>query len=208
MKNIIKISLILSVFAWTLTNCKKDNDETTTSNAKTFIINATDYSSWSYFSFEIGDTLAVSNPADTSCWDIAFQRYMVKTNGGKSGSGQAAVFNSKLTGQSGFNSLISVPDSAIFTTDDTVKVEGYNSANPKVPLVKKYVLNEPLYGWFTLKQGASSTLIPTDNIYIVRTATGKYAKLWIQSYYSDTDAKAGYIKIMYTYHKDGSKNLE
>jgi hypothetical protein len=207
MKNILKLIFVIPVVTILLSGCN-DDDETTTQNAKTFVINATNYSSWAYFSFENGDTLAVNDPTDTTSWDIAFQRYMVKTNGGKSGSGQAAAFNSKLVGQSGFNTLISVPDSATYTTDDTVKVEGYNSANPKVPLVNKYILNEPLYGWFTLKQGASSTLIPTDFIYVVKTATGKYAKLWIQSYYSDTDAKAGYIKIMYTYHKDGSKNLE
>lgn len=202
-----------------LTNCKKDDDNNPGNNdttkisdtsffTKTFVINASSHSTWAYFSFAKGDTVKITEPGNSLDWDIAFERYMVKTNGGKSGIGQCEAFKSAVKGQTGFDNLKLVPDSAVYMPDDTVVVYGYNPANPSVPTINKYILNEPLYNWYTIKPGTSSTLVPVDNIYIVKTAKGKYVKLWIQSYYSDIDAKAGYIKILYSYQGRGTKTFE
>lgn len=209
MKNIFKITLLFFAIALLATNCKKDETSTPAKTIDTTIVlDASSHSAWKYYSFETGDTVKIADPSNSSEWDIAFQRYMVKTNGGKSGKGQASSFMSTLKGESGFNALSVVPDTAEFSADDTVKVYGYNPANPSVPSVTNYILNAPLYGWYTLQSGAVSTLVPNNNIYVAKTATGKYVKLWIQSYYKDADASAGFIKIKYVIHKDGSKNLQ
>jgi hypothetical protein len=71
-----------------------------------------------------------------------------------------------------------------------------------------YIINPVLYTWFTLEFAAQGTqIVPTDYIFIVRTATGKYAKVWFKSYYSATNA-SGFINFQYKYQPDGSKNLE
>jgi hypothetical protein len=49
--------------------------------------------------------------------------------------------------------------------------------------------------------------VPADYIYIVKTATGKYAKIWFKSYYSPENI-SGYVTFQYKYQPDGSKNLE
>lgn len=50
-------------------------------------------------------------------------------------------------------------------------------------------------------------IVPTDYIYIVRTGTGKYAKVWFKSYYSTANV-SGYGTMQYKYQPDGLKNLE
>lgn len=208
MRNLIKYSVIYSSILLFAASCEKDNDNNTSENKSAAVIDATSESAWKYYSFSKGDTVKVADAQNSTEWDIAFQRYRVKTNGGKSGKGQAAAFMTSLKGQAGFDALIQVPDTAVFATDDTVVVYGYNPANPSKPTETKYILNAPLYGWYTLQQGAATALVANNNIYVLKTATGKYVKLWIQSYYNDADAKPGYIKIKYFYQKDGSNKLE
>jgi hypothetical protein len=206
MKKIFKLSTV-ALATLILVNCS-DEDTSTPISSKSIVLDASSKTAWKYYSFEKNDTVAIANPETSVDWDIAFMRYMVKTNGGKSGSGQAEVFKSSLTDQAGFDALTTVPDTAVFTKDDTVKVYGYNPANPQVPSVTNYILNAPLYTWYALKTGTSSTLVPTNAIYVLKTAKGKYAKLWIKSYYKEADATPGFISISYTYQGDGSKNLK
>jgi HmuY protein len=189
-------AIIISV----LSACKKQ-DTSPTIQAQTFEINATGSTVWKYFSFAENDTIAVADPANSNEWDIAFERYRVKTNGGRSGNGMGSAANSYLKGQSGFDALKVVSDTATFVADDSVDIaiqQGYAT----------YVLNPVLYTWFSLEFATQGTqIVPTDYIYIVKTATGKYAKVWIRSYYSASNV-SGYINFQYKYQPDGSKNLE
>ena len=191
----LSVFIIIGVFA-----CKKDNKQAPIQD-QTFEVNSTGSTTWKYFSFSSNDTVTVTDAANSSAWDLAFQRYRIKTNGGKSGSGSGSAANSYQKGQTGFDALIIVSDTATFAKDDSISIaiqQGY----------AYYVVNPVLYTWFTLEFATEGTqIVPDDHIYIIKTATGKYAKIWFKSYYSPENI-SGYVSFQYKYQPDGSKNLE
>jgi hypothetical protein len=180
--------------------CKK-NDSIPTIQSQTFEVNSTSSTTWKYFSFASNDTITVTDPLTSSAWDLAFQRYRIKTNGGKSGNGLGSAANSYFKGQTGFDAFKIVSDTATFVADDSMLIaiqQGYAT----------YVVNTKLYTWFTLEMATQGTqIVPSDYIYIVKTGTGKYAKVWFKSYYSASNV-SGYVTIEYKYQPDGSKNLQ
>jgi HmuY protein len=50
-------------------------------------------------------------------------------------------------------------------------------------------------------------LHPKPNVYIIRTADGKYAKMRIISYYCDGGQASGCFTIEYIYQGDGSRRF-
>jgi hypothetical protein len=180
--------------------CKEDDDTTKVINSKTFTVNASSKTDWVYFSFATGDTLKVADPANSTSWDLAFQRFNIRTNSGLSGKGVGGVYNTKKTGESEFSNLNKVPDAATFVTDDSVSTIGAMGKTVKV------LANPALSDWYIYTEG-SSTLLSNSYTYVIKTADGKYAKLMISSYYNQQGI-AGYFTINYVYQPDGSKNLE
>jgi len=197
MKKIFYLSavVLVSFFA-----CKK-TDNKQPIQSQDFEINSTNSTAWKYFSFANNDTVTIADPANSTAWDLAFQRYRIKTNGGLSGNGTGSAANSYLKGQTGFDGLKVVSDTATFKTDASISIavqQGYAT----------YIVNPVLYNWFSLEFAAQGTqIVPTDNIFIVKTATGKYAKVWFKSYYSPTNL-SGYVSFQYKYQSDGTKTLE
>lgn len=195
-----KYVFLSSIIIATFLSCKKE-DAKLPIQAQTFEINSTGSTTWKYFSLSSNDTVTVADPTHSNTWDLAFQRYRIKTNGGESGSGSGSAANSYQKGQIGFDALKIVSDTATFKTDKTVSIaiqQGY--AN--------YVVNPLLYTWFSLEFTTQGTqIVPSDYIYIVKTATGKYAKIWIKSYYSATNL-SGHVTFQYKYQPDGSKSLQ
>lgn len=197
MKKIIYLAPLLAAF---LFSCSK-NDENPPLESQSFEVNSTSSTTWKYFSFEKNDTIVVADPATSNEWDLAFQRYRIRTNSGKSGNGMGAAANSYKKGQSGFDELKVVSDTSTFVTDNEIQIavqQGYAT----------YIVNPMLYTWFTIEMASQGTqIVPSDYIYIVKTAKGKYAKVWIKSYYSATNV-SGYVSFQFKYQPDGSKNLE
>jgi HmuY protein len=197
MKKVIYLSAIVIVLSL---SCKKQ-ETTPPIQAQTFEINSTGTTTWKYFSFANNDTITVSDPATSTEWDLAFQRYRIKTNGGKSGNGSGSAANSYQKGQTGFDALKTVSDTSTFAVDDSISIaiqQGY----------AYYVVNPKLYTWFTLEFATQGTqIVPSDYIYIVKTGTGKYTKVWFKSYYSAANL-SGYVTFQYKYQPDGSKNLQ
>lgn len=197
----MKKNVFLSVFIIaSFLACKKEATSTPI-QAQTFEINSTGSTTWKYFSFATNDTITVTDPANSTAWDMAFQRYRIKTNGGLSGSGSGSAANSYQKGQTGFDNLKVVADTTTFALDASIDIavqQGYAT----------YVVNPLLYTWFTLEFATQGTqIVPSDYIYIVKTGTGKYAKVWFKSYYSATNL-SGYVTFQYKYQPDGSKNLD
>jgi len=191
---------LLSVLIGLSSSCIKE-DNNPPIESRTFEINSSSSTAWKYFSFEKNDTVTITNPLTSTGWDLAFQRYRIKTNGGMSGSGMGSAANSYKKGQTGFDGLTVVSDTASFTVDASVQIavqQGYAT----------YIVNPELYTWFAIELAAQGTqIVPSDFIYFVRTADGKYAKIWFKSYYSATNT-SGHITIQYKYQPDGSKKLE
>ena len=197
MKNYAFLSAILSAL---FVSCKKENT-TPAIEAQTFEVNSTSSTAWKYFSFAINDTITVTDPSTSTAWDLAFQRYRIKTNGGLSGNGSGSAANSYKKGQTGFDELTVIPDTTSFVSDASISIavqQGYAS----------YIVNPTLYTWFTLEFATQGTqIVPSDYIYFIKTGTGKYTKIWFKSYYSATNL-SGYVTFQYKYQPDGSKNLQ
>ena len=197
MKKYAFLSAILIAF---FVSCKKENS-TPAIEAQTFEVNSTSSTTWKYFSFATNDTVTVADPATSTNWDLAFQRYRIKTNGGLSGNGSGSAANSYKKGQTGFDELTAIPDTTSFVSDASISIavqQGYAS----------YIVNPTIYTWFTLEFATQGTqIVPSDYIYIIKTGTGKYAKVWFKSYYSATN-QSGYVTFQYKYQPDGSKNLQ
>jgi hypothetical protein len=197
MKKIVYLSVAVIVL---FIACKKENTNPPI-QSQTFEINSTASTKWKYFSFAENDTIIVTDPVSSTEWDLAFQRYRIRTNGGKSGSGMGSAANSYQKGQTGFDALNLVSDTATFAADDSVNIavqQGYAT----------YVVSPVLYTWFTIELAPQGTqIVPSDYIYIVKTGAGKYAKVWFKSYYSAANA-SGHVTIQYKYQPDGSKRLE
>jgi hypothetical protein len=185
-----------------LTNCKKDESGSNNQlHENTFVVKATKSSEWVYFSFEQNDTIKIVDPFKSTDWDLAFRRFYIRSNGGLSGPGNAGADSTMLTGSDGFSAYKMVSDTATYSSDINMRVmtfQGYTNDT----------VNPVMYTWFNydfiLKQ-----LVPSNKIFVFRTAKGKYAKLWFKSYYSDADGTtSGFIKFTYIYQSDGSKNLQ
>jgi len=197
MKKYVFLSAILIAL---FVSCKKENT-TPAIEAQTFEVNSTSSTAWKYFSFAINDTITVTDPSTSTAWDLAFQRYRIKTNGGLSGNGSGSAANSYKKGQTGFDELTVIPDTTSFVSDASISIavqQGYAS----------YIVNPTLYTWFTLEFATQGTqIVPSDYIYFIKTGTGKYTKIWFKSYYSATNL-SGYVTFQYKYQPDGSKNLQ
>jgi hypothetical protein len=195
-----KIYFLAITVALLIASCKKDN-ENSAARSGTFEVNSTSSTTWKYFSFAKNDTINVADPLTSNDWDLAFQRYRIKTNGGESGHGLGMAANSYKKGQSGFDALITVPDTTTFVNDASISIavqQGYAT----------YVVNPALYTWFSIQLATQGTqIVPSDYVYIVKTADGKYAKVWFKSYYNALN-QSGYVTFEYKYQADGSKNLQ
>src|SRR5688572_30371109 len=82
-----------------LIGCEADDegDDTTlpppkeTDCSNEHLIDATSMDVWIYFDLESQEIVTPANPDDSTEWDLAFQRFKVKANGGASGTGGVEV---------------------------------------------------------------------------------------------------------------------
>ena len=204
-----------------------------------------------YFSFNKG-VVEVADPKKSNDWDIAFNRYYVKTNSGTSGAGQGGALK---TDGKDFAALTEAPVNGVLYHVDVEKevssFAGGKGGNKKISLapalevghgegfwnlIKDGILesfakkNNPNYdqltkeekqaaktaveavvnqrikpslvhnnGWLTMdyKPGAQGPSYSYNNwVYVVKTATGKYAKIQLSDYKNAKDA-TGFITFKY-----------
>ena len=101
---------------------------------RTRTFESADYNSgWKYFSFKKGDFVELTTEQATTSleWDVAFNRYYVKTNSGTSGKGKGGVLDSGATTfaavTGNVNSEFVVDDSLnIMTTMGNFTKDSYN----------------------------------------------------------------------------------
>jgi hypothetical protein len=147
-------------------------------------IDATSYSAWAYFDFEAQNQVAVTDPATNSAWDIGFKRFMVKLNGGASGAAGVTVV--ALNGDD-FTARTQAPSPFTPETTDVPDVGDANDAcRPTTSGVLFALLNSmtsPSACWFAYATGVLTT---RDISYVIKTATPRYFKLKMLSYYGPT----------------------
>lgn len=203
-----KVFLSLVFGALTLASCSRDdNNEVTpnvTDNSKEATVDAST-SGWKYFSFEKGTEVTVTDPENDLTWDIAFQRYYIKTNSGVSGNGNGGVFK---TDSKELSALKQAPTTG-YTADDkkeTVQL-GYPPVNTELSYnsiisggmksVNGYVAYDPALA----AQGKSPYTV-NKWVYVVKTAKGEYVKLQVVDYL-DAKNKGGHPKFKYVLSSDG-----
>jgi len=150
---------------------------------------------WEYFSFEKGDFVTVDkeNAAKDATWDIAFQRFYIRTNSGTSGDGKGGAID---TEKKEFDGVATVPTSG-FVIDEKINMMttmgsyAERSANTAFKIKNSYS-----WAWYEYMEG---TWYINDNVFVIRTANGeKYAKIIMKSYKGEKN-ESGHITFEYVY---------
>ncbi|MFQ5455165.1 MAG: HmuY family protein [Nitrospirota bacterium] len=142
-----------------------------------YTIEAKSLGDFKYFDFSRGSVVDIDLEAvDKSIeWDIGFHRVDIRLNGGEKRKGNGGVIN---MGEVEFDSVVSAPES------------GY----------KNMVIITKWFDYDTF----SHNITPKKNVYVVRTADNKYAKIMMLSYYCN-GRESGCITFKYIYQGDGSR---
>ncbi|SNR79391.1 HmuY family protein [Hymenobacter mucosus] len=130
----------------------------------------------------------------TTKWDIAVRGTTILTNGGSSGPGQGGA----LVQEGLFAEIVAAPTTGYQVDSPTAKAITTGSGK----------------GWYNYNSTTHIVTPIAGRVLLVRTATGKYAKLEIVSYYKDAPATptgtepSGYYTFRYVYQPNGSVNLK
>jgi hypothetical protein len=147
---------------------------------------------WTFFDFSRGSVVEVPHQFGVD-WDLAFQRHKILANGGATNpKGRGAILN---LGQVAFDEVREVPVEGY--VEDTIA-----AINPEAISTE----NLAIKAWYHYNF-LTHVLRPKANIYAIRTADGKYAKLRIVSYYCDGGQASGCFTIEYVYQGDGSRRV-
>ena len=215
--------LLIGLSSFTIVGCDDDDDNPSSQNnnsiSKSMIMDATSSSKWAYFSFETGDSVTITNPSTSDAWDLAFTRHKIATNSGTSGNAMGGAYSA---GNVDLSTVTQAPESG-YVIDDSVNYCGHGgcsnySVSPMISggsgVVKDTVLGvkempDGFTGWMWFgDHGASGpSKNYTNNVYVVRTAKGNYAKIHVKDYYGGDGTKSGMIEFDYVYQPDGSRTF-
>jgi hypothetical protein len=155
---------------------------------------------YTFYSLEKNALVSNMDSASTK-WDIALMSTRILTNGGTSGVGQGGAF--VYTGL--FDDLKTIPTDSAFKTDNAPTAYAITTGSGK--------------GWYTYDQLTSLITPLAGRVLVIRTATGKYAKMEITCYYkggvtlpaSATDmeklTKQRYYTFRFAYQPNGTKTF-
>ena len=155
---------------------------------------------YTFYSIE-KNAIVPNTDSATTKWDIAFMSTRIITNGGTSGIGQGGAF--VFTGL--FDALKTIPTDSVFKTDNAPASYAITMGSGK--------------GWYNY-DGLTNLITPlAGRVLVIRTASGKYAKIEIISYYkggvtlpataSDMDklTKQRYYTFRVAYQPNGTKTF-
>jgi hypothetical protein len=155
---------------------------------------------YTFYSLE-KNAIVPNTDSATTKWDIAFMATRIITNGGTSGSGLGGAF--VYTGL--FDALTTIPTDSVFKTDNAPTSYAITTGSGK--------------GWYTY-DGLNNLITPlAGRVLVIKTASGKYAKMEITSYYkggvtlpataSDADKlnKQRYYTFRYAFQPNGTKTF-
>ncbi len=179
-------------------SCDKEKEEHN-SEFKEHIFDAKSFEKWVYFSFEEDKEVQVSDFKNDLNWDIAFHFFDVRVNCGTSGIGKGGSID---MGEVNFDDVTVAPQSGYALNDSISIVTKYGEWTNQTMVPGDTVVAKWLY--FT---GPPPRYNITNRIFVIKTAKGKYAKIWLKEFYND-NSESGYITMQYFYQKDGSLKLE
>jgi hypothetical protein len=200
------------ILSFILFSCDADNCalcSTESADGNYIEIDATVNNSWVYYRFENDGTMVKfaidsvafdpTNPENNVFWDIAFQRYHIKTNSGESGIGGAGayMYPDDYWISSLFNNTTVISNNLEFAADDTV----YTFYDIENHAFIDGIANPVLDTYVSIDTLNSYTPIISNNKFIVRSnphgnidgtySEEEYYKFWAYQYNS------GVVSVVY-----------
>ncbi len=132
-------------------------------------IDASNPANWTYFSFKSGEVTAVDDPETSTEWDIAFNRFKIKTNSGVSGQLGFGAYNA---GTVDFESL------------RMVNPEGYEvdvTLTDPMPPNPQYPGSQVMESWYNYNH-ETHEVTSKNEVYVIQHEMDKYAKIQMLSY--------------------------
>ncbi|MEI7959909.1 MAG: HmuY family protein [Chitinophagaceae bacterium] len=213
LKTIKKITLI-AIASISMIACTKNQDTAIAPLTATIVkdlaadtvlglaSNGMPYSAGKYTFYSVEKNAIVPNTDSASTkWDIAFVSTKILINGGTSGTGMGGAF--VYTGL--FDDLKTIPTDSVFKTDNAPASYAIPYGSGK--------------GWYTYDQATSLVTPLAGRVLVIKTASGKYAKLEIINYYkggvtlpvtaSDADklTKQRYYTFRFIFQSNGTKTF-
>lgn len=155
---------------------------------------------YTFYSLENNAIIGSADSA-TSKWDIGFRGTTIITNGGNSGPGQGGGF--VFTGL--FDDLKTIPADSTFRIDNAPTSYAITSGSNR--------------GWYVYNAPVNLITAIPGRVLVIRTASGKYAKVEILNYYkggvtpatTDSDdiklRRQRFFTFRYSFQPNGSKNF-
>lgn len=148
------------------------------------VLDATDEEAWTYFDFETRAHVEPADPEGDAGWDLAALRFNVKTNGGTSGSGGAAV---AVLEDTRFDAVTAPPAAGWIEDDANAPGMGGDSMANTSP---GYAFDN----WFEYNL-MTHTLAPVDDrVYVVRTPEANHFKVEMLGFYDDAGTP-GFVRF-------------
>ena len=204
MKNLKFAMMALLSLLMVVTSCKKDEETPaeTPDNDVTLSRKTSYGNDWIYYSLKDHKEVDSTDHLTSLTWDIAFNRYNIRTNSGLSGNGQGGAYDAGLVD---FNSVIMAQESG-YIVDDIIQIvaaftgQGVDwMTSTGNDVFKDCIIRE--------NSNAGPSYTPNNHIYVIKTTDGKYAKIWIKNYYN-AEGNPGFITFEYFYQSSGSRDLK
>lgn len=137
-------------------------------------VDATSEDVWIYLDLDDGQQLEVSDPRANPDWELAFQRFNIKLNGGESGDAGVEV---------------ALLEGVTFEDVDVAPADGYTSDLPDDDddQSPEYALQD----WYDYDV-MTHVLMPRPVVYVLRTAEPQHYTLQIDAYYDEVGT-SGYL---------------
>ncbi len=198
-------------FATMLISCDNDDDNSTQETNSAVTVSLTTQNNvktdvWVYFSFDTKSEVAdidSSNYKTSDKWDIAFHSRHVRLNGGTSGQGKAEAYDAGIVD---FASITKAPEGR-YIKDSYVDSVLYAGMGAHGPILVGTNLNPVFETAFSYDQNTHPpTYSASMHVYVIKTRTGKFAKILLTDYYNDK-GESGYISFKYQLSKDDKGNF-
>jgi hypothetical protein len=138
---------------------------------------------WVYVSFATAEAVALTDlgALESTAWDLAFKRFVIRTNSGDSGPGEGGALRIGLPWDSVDESTLG---------DRALSSESWFDAECNLTTDDQGELVTTFTGWSEYDQ-ASHVLAPADAVYLTRGGDGKLYKVAILDYYANPDGSTG-----------------
>ena len=176
-------------------------------------VNASSEDSWVFF--DLDNAQEVAEDDAEKVWDIAFQRFLTRSNGGEGGPGNVAVAYTQRAGTTFANTNQpeddgSVDGSGNYRQDGAdPDPEGGNfdgdghalNSYPEDP--NKGGTDPTVDGWPVYNFSNHRISPREETIFTVRASSGEYYKIEFLNYYSSAHGGSGYPQFNYAGHAEG-----